>query len=218
MMVVASIGLLLIVIAAVGATSQRHARRAPVAHEILDARLARGELTPDEHRQRSQVLADVPTRRASRGAWWLLAGLGAILLLAGPVTASAGPGAGWWAGPQMNMTHHMGWNGTAATPAEPPVSGAPDMVVEAGDLWFDPARIGIAAGTTTNLVLDNTGQVFHDLSIPALDVHLEAAAGESTATALRAPAAGTYEFLCTVPGHASGGMRGELVVTAAPSN
>lgn len=218
MMVVASIGLLLIVIAGAGATSQRHDRRTSAAHEILDARLADGEITPDEHQQRNQVLADVPPRRASPGAWWLLAGLGAILLLAGPVTAPAGPGAGWWAGHPMTMADHMGWTGTAAASAEPPVSGAPEVVVEAGELWFAPVRIDIAAGTTTNLVLDNTGQVFHDLSIPALDVHLEAAAGQSAATALGTPAAGTYEFLCSVPGHAAGGMRGELVVTAASGN
>ena len=80
-----------------------------------------------------------------------------------------GPGAGWRAGHPLNMTHHMGWNGTAAS-AEPPVSGTPELVVEAGDLWFDLARIDIAAGTPT---------------------------------------------ICSVPGHASGGMRGQLVVTAA---
>lgn len=116
----------------------------------------------------------------------------------------------------MNMAGHMGWNRTAAAPAEPPVSGAPEVVVEAGDLWFDPVRIDIAAGPTTNLVLDNTGRAFHDLSIPDLDVHLEADPGETTSTALRSPEAGRYEFLCTVPGHAAGGMRGELVVTASP--
>jgi putative membrane protein len=37
----------------------------------------------------------------------------------------------------------------------------------------------------------------------------------AAAAALRAPDEGRYEFLCTVPGHAAGGMRGELVVTAA---
>jgi plastocyanin len=76
----------------------------------------------------------------------------------------------------MDMAHHLGWNRTAAAPAEPPVAVAPEVVVAAGDLWFAPARVVIEAGTTVNLIL------------------------------------------CTVPGHASRGMRGELVVVAAPGD
>jgi uncharacterized cupredoxin-like copper-binding protein len=114
------------------------------------------------------------------------------------------------------MGDHMGWNRTAAAPAEPPVSGAPDRIVEAGDLWFEPVRVEVEAGSTINLVLDNAGQAFHDLTIPELDIHLEAEAGGTAATALEAPEAGSYAFSCTVPGHAAAGMRGELVVTPSP--
>jgi hypothetical protein len=101
-----------------------------------------------------------------------LAALGINLLVAGPWSAMPGTGTGWWGGHQRNMAGHMGWNRTASAPAEPPVAGAPEVLIDAGDLWFEPARVEVEAGSTVNLVLDNTGQVFHDLSIPELDILL----------------------------------------------
>jgi plastocyanin len=214
MMIVAGIALLLIVVASLAATTQTGGRGTTSARDRLDARLASGEITPDEHRQRRQVLTDVPAGRAPRGMWWLLGGLGAVLLVVAPLMAGVGTGSGWWSGHRMDTADHLSQNRSAAAPAEPPVSGAPEVTVVAGDLYFAPATVEVEAGTTVNLVLDNTGQVFHDLSIPELELHLEAGAGDTAATAFRTPPAGTYELLCTVPGHAPGGMRGELLVTA----
>lgn len=214
-MIVATIGIALVLIALAGAAGGKRDRPSPsTARELLDARLARGEISADEHQQRRQVLTEAAPRRSSRPAWSLLAALGVILLVAGPWSAMPDTGTSWWGGHQRDMADHMGWNRTAPAPAEPPVAGAPEVLIEAGDLWFDPTRVEVEAGSTVNLVLDNTGQVFHDLSIPDLDVHLEAGAGETASTALSVSEAGRYEFVCTVPGHAAGGMRGELVVTA----
>jgi uncharacterized cupredoxin-like copper-binding protein len=214
-MIATAVGIALALIVLAGAAGGNRGRPSPsAARELLDARLARGEIAADEHQQRRQVLTEAAPRRSSRRAWWLLAALGVILLVAGPWSAMPNAGTGWWAGHQRDMAGHMGWNRTASAPAEPPVAGAPEVLIDAGDLWFEPARVEVEAGRTVNLVLDNTGQVFHDLSIPELDVHLEAGAGEIVSMALSVSDAGRYEFLCTVPGHAAGGMRGELVVTA----
>lgn len=216
-MIVATIGIVLILIAAAGAAGWSRDRPAPsTADELLDARPARGEISTDEHRNRRQALTEAAPRRTPATVWWLVGGVGVILLVTGPLSAMPGTGSGWWGDHHRSMADHMGWSRTATAPAEPPVSGAPEVVIEAGDFWFDPNRLEIDTGTTINLVLDNTGQLFHDLSIPDLDVRLEAGAGEAAVTALRPSEAGRYEFICTVPGHASGGMRGELVVTAAP--
>jgi plastocyanin len=205
-MIVATIGIALVLIALAGAAGGNRDRPSPsTAGELLDARLARGEISADEHRQRRDVLTEEAPPRASRTLLWLVAGVGVVLLVVGPWSTMPGTGTGWWAGHQRDMEGRMGWNRTATAPAEPPVAGAPEVLVEAGDLWFDPARVEVEAGSTVNLVLDNTGQVFHDLSIPDLDVHLEAGAGETAATALSISEAGRYEFLCTVPGHATGG-------------
>ncbi|MFU8841606.1 MAG: cupredoxin domain-containing protein [Nitriliruptoraceae bacterium] len=217
MMLMLPIGLVLLVLATVGLASDPGRRDGRVsAVQLLDARLARGEITSDEHRQRRQVLTDAPAPRASRGFWWALGALGVVLLVTGPLTTGASTDAAGWGGHPIGMAQHMGGNRTAAAPAEPPVSGAPEIRVEAGDLWFAPDRIELEAGRTVNLVLDNSGQAFHDLSLPELDVHVDAQPGETAATAVRVPEEGTYEFLCTVPGHAAGGMRGEVVVVAAP--
>jgi uncharacterized cupredoxin-like copper-binding protein len=217
-MIVAIIGIALLLVAVAGAAGGSRDRPSPsTASEFLDARLTRGEISTDEHQQRRQVLNEAAPRRTSRPALWLVAALGVILLLAGPWSAMPGTRAGWWAGHPRDMAGHLGWDRTTSTaPAEPLVAGAPEMVIEAGDLWFEPARVEVETWSTVTLVLDNTGQVFHDLSIPDLDVHLKAGAGETASTALRISEAGRYELLCTVPGHAAGGMRGELVVTAAP--
>jgi uncharacterized cupredoxin-like copper-binding protein len=216
-MIVAVIGIALILVAIVAAAGGNKDRPSPsTAGALLDARLARGEISTDEHRQRRQVLTATTPRRTPGGAWWLLAVLGVILLVAGPWSAMPGTGTGWWDGHPRDMAGHMGWNRTTTALAEPPVAGAPEVVIEAGDLWFDPAGIEVEVGSSVNLVLDNTGQVFHDLSIPDLDVHLAADAGETASTALSISEAGSYDFLCTVPGHSAAGMRGELMVTAAP--
>jgi uncharacterized cupredoxin-like copper-binding protein len=215
-MIVTTIGIALVLVALAGAADGSPGRpSASTARKLLDARLARGEISADEHQQHRQVLAETAPRRTPSAAWWLVAALGIILLVAGPWSAMPGTGTGWWGGHQRDMAGHMGWNRTASAPAEPPVAGAPEVLIDAGDLRFEPARVEVEAGSTVNLVLDNTGQVFHDLSIPELDVLLEAGVGENASTALSVSEAGRYEFLCTVPGHAAGGMRGELVVTAA---
>jgi uncharacterized cupredoxin-like copper-binding protein len=215
-MIVATIGIALILVALVAAADGSWDRPSP-SSELLDARLVRGEISADEHQQRHQVLTEATPRQTFRPALWLVAALGVILLVAGPWSAMPGTGTGWWAGHPGDMAGHMGWDRTTTTaPAEPPVAGAPEMVLEAGDLWFEPARVEVEAGSTVNLVLDNAGQVFHDLSIPDLDVLLEARAGETASTSLTISEPGRYGFLCTVPGHAAAGMRGELVVTAAP--
>lgn len=217
MMLVLPIGLVLIVLATVGLAgcSGRQHGRVP-AVELLDMRRARGEISSDEHRQRRRVLTDGPARRASRVGWWMLGVLGVALLVAGPLTTGAGTGASWWAGHTMGAAQHMGGNRTASAPAEPPIPGATEVRVEAGELWFEPDRIEVEEGRTVNLALANTGQAFHDLSVPELDVHLEAQPGETSAIAISEPEVGTYEFTCTVPGHAAAGMRGEVVVVAAP--
>lgn len=217
-MIIMPVAILLIVVATVGLTTRsgRENDHSP-ARQLLALRLARSEITLDEHQRRTQILTERRPRQAPRGLLWTLGATGLVLLLlAAPLTGQARPGDGWWGGHGPSMAGHMGWNQTAAAPSDPPVSGAPERTVEAGDLWFEPDRIEIEADRTTNLVLDNTGQAFHDLSIPELDLRLEAQPGQTSSTALQAPEAGTYEFTCTVPGHAAAGMRGELVVTASP--
>ena len=107
---------------------------------------------------------------------------------------------------------------TAAYQSTNPFSTAPvsaetgeRIEVELGELFIEPAVIRAPDGKFT-LEVRNGGAAHHDFAIPELGLSTPMlAAGESYALAVDAPA-GTYEFLCEVPGHADGGMRGTLQV------
>jgi uncharacterized cupredoxin-like copper-binding protein len=204
--------LLVAAAAAVGWASNRDApTRRDAALELLDERLARGEVSPKEHAERRGVLAEArpAPRRTTRPWGWVAVGA-IVLLLALPAAAATW---GWGAGGWGWMDDHMGWGGTTEASASA-FAEARRVDVEAGDLWFEPERIEVAAGEPVNLALANTGDVFHDLTVPAADFMLDAEAGDEVVGGLRLDEPGTYEFLCSVPGHAEAGMRGEIVVTA----
>jgi len=96
--------------------------------------------------------------------------------------------------------------------AAPAVEAAPEVRVVAGDMYFDPVDIRVDAGATVNLVLENEGAAFHDLTIPALDFILAADGGSDAIGSIVVSEPGAYEFLCSVPGHAQAGMTGTLLV------
>lgn len=96
--------------------------------------------------------------------------------------------------------------------AAPPVAAAPEVRVIAGDMYFDPSEVRIHSGETVNLVLENQGAAFHDLTIPALDWVLAVDGGARASGALTVSEPGVYDFLCSVPGHAQAGMTGTLTV------
>ena len=96
--------------------------------------------------------------------------------------------------------------------AAPPMATAPEVLVVAGDMYFEPAEVRIDAGVTVNLTIDNEGAAFHDLTIPALDFLLAADGGSQATGSLTIVEPGSYEFLCSVPGHAQAGMTGTLLV------
>lgn len=201
-----------IIVAVVWASQRRDDDRDDVAVQVLDRRLAEGDLTVEEHAQRRQALEErghgSRSRSAARGGpvAVIVAATVVVVLLVWLGMASWG-GRGWMGG-------HMGWRGSTSSTTET-VEGARQVDVEAGELWFDPTTVEVTAGEPVNLRLVNTGDAFHDLTVPAADVVLAAEPGEETAGSVEFPEAGRYEFYCSVPGHAQGGMRGTIVVTDA---
>ena len=131
-------------------------------------------------------------------------GVAAVVLVAAAVS-----GSNWdttW------MGGHMGWGTSSGTDAAP-YPDSREVTVEAGDVWFEPDQVEIAAGEEVNLRVVNSGDAFHDLTIPAADVQLDVAAGDEVVGGLRLEDPGTYEFFCSVPGHAAAGMTGTITVT-----
>jgi uncharacterized cupredoxin-like copper-binding protein len=75
------------------------------------------------------------------------------------------------------------------------------ITVEAGDLYFEGIPDTLPAGTI-EIVLDNVGDMPHDVTVEELDDLLVVAAGggeSNTGTVTLEP--GEYTFYCAVPGH-----------------
>lgn len=184
-----------------------------VARGILDARAVSGEIRPKQRQEMLEVLGEPPRRLGDRWMPWLLTAVGVGLLVVPGVVAASRDSQAWWANHWTVMTDHMGWGGGSTTTTASVAPGAREITVEAGDLWFRPQTIELRAGETVNLTVRNSGRVFHDLTITDLAVRLDVEAGDTTTTAVNVDGPATYEFFCSVPGHAAGGLRGELIVT-----
>lgn len=100
---------------------------------------------------------------------------------------------------------------------------------------FDPSSVGVPAGSTVTVNLDNSGaSVAHswilveagavadsatpeEIEAAAINDRAnsgEVAAGESKSFTFKAPEEpGKYEFVCSVAGHLVGGMRGDFTVS-----
>jgi plastocyanin len=93
-----------------------------------------------------------------------------------------------------------------------PPAGATNLDVESREFEFVPSELTARAGEI-KVTLRNAGAVEHDFhieEIPAAHVHSDVGeTNESTFTL----DAGTYEFICTIPGHRQAGMVGTLTVT-----
>ena len=191
----------------------------PAPREILDARYARGELTQGQYRELFAELSRDDRREDRRMHGLAIVGGALILLALFSMGAFGGGGMhGPWSGPGPrpgpSWMPHMGWGRNVGTaPAQGPIAGAKGMAVTLVDFGFRPAEIRIRAGQPINLELANRGVVVHDLTIPALGFQAAVQPGRQWTAGLRAPAAGTYEYYCSVPGHREAGMGGRLVVT-----
>ena len=79
---------------------------------------------------------------------------------------------------------------------------------------YEPAQLTATAGQPFKLTLQNGGTVVHDFSVKDLaGVPIQKVPAGQTVTFEFTPAkAGTYEFVCSEPGHEAAGMKGTLTV------
>lgn len=92
-----------------------------------------------------------------------------------------------------------------------PASTGPDVLLGVSDLAFSTRELTVEAGEVT-LALANTDAVAHTFTVPELDVNIEVGGGEATSATFTAKP-GTYDYICTIPGHDNEEMRGVLTVT-----
>lgn len=93
---------------------------------------------------------------------------------------------------------------------------------------YDPNQFSVATGTEVELTFQNIGGLDHNwmlvtedtdvLTVTETDAYAGINAGMLTGGTEKvftftAPAPGTYKYVCTVAGHAAGGMVGTLTIT-----
>ena len=103
----------------------------------------------------------------------------------------------------------------AAPAARVPV----DVKVVATDLKFSPPTIQAKVGQPIKIVLENKGAIEHDIAFPTLKADRPSASlkaiakpGQTVTLELTPTAKGSYEYICSIPGHKEAGMRGTIHV------
>lgn len=74
--------------------------------------------------------------------------------------------------------------------------------------------LNVPEGAVVQINIVNGDGALHDLAIPAFDAKSDEISGKGAATAIvfKANETGTFEYLCTLPGHKAAGMFGKLIV------
>lgn len=169
----------------------------------------------DEEEPAAPPLSEPPTEllfSAGQSAWLAIVSVGVLVALAVSFVAL------------FIAMDDEGGGGGAAAPSGP----ASELTVEASEFVFDPADVAIAADTDVPVTLDNAGAVEHNwtvlesgTTISAEEEYEEAMAvveimagpGASEEDSVNL-AAGSYQVICTVPGHFTAGMEGTVEVTS----
>ena len=104
---------------------------------------------------------------------------------------------------------------SAVVTSQPPTSPADKISIEAFDLGFTPSMPSVPAAGTYRVEFYNTGSTLHDVTF-ADGTKIAAEGGKTWTGSVTVPAAG-LAFLCSIPGHADAGMKGEVMVAGAAS-
>jgi plastocyanin len=136
--------------------------------------------------------------------WIAFTGWGAMfalaMVLAAVVLGTGGSAAGTQASASPSATAQL----------------AAAIEIRALDLGFEPAMVHVAAPGTYTVRFVNDGGVAHDVTF-ADGTKVQAAAHATATGEVEIPATG-LSFICSVPGHADAGMRGEVMVTGEPAS
>lgn len=101
--------------------------------------------------------------------------------------------------------------GPTVTSTGSPAAAGVVLALTGTEYSFSPSAAKASAGKTT-IRFTNKGAMEHDYVIKALNVNLVAQPGKTAeVTVILKP--GTYQSLCSVPGHSQSGMQGTLIVS-----
>ena len=101
-----------------------------------------------------------------------------------------------------------------AAPAAPASAAITKLDVTAKEFAFSPAKLTMDKPGQLMVNLTNAGVVEHDVTITGITGKAYAAPGGKGSATFELPKAGTYQVICSIPGHKEAGMLGTLVVNA----
>jgi nitrite reductase (NO-forming) len=106
--------------------------------------------------------------------------------------------------------------GSSPGPSGPAAPGEPigEIAISAFDLGFEPAEVDVPEPGTYTVHFTNDGASVHDITFDGQPTQV-AEAGEMVTFEVVIPEGGTT-FLCSIPGHADGGMTGAVTVAGQP--
>jgi nitrite reductase (NO-forming) len=148
------------------------------------------------------------TRRRAAAGMTLVA---ALALAVSACSAAAAPAWKFAPDPALAGTDQPVTSPGAAQPAV--AEAGSTLAFEAFDLGFTPTQVSVPAAGTYEVSLKNTGSTLHDITFPD-GTTLTAEAGQTATASVAVPETG-LAFLCSIPGHADAGMKGEITVAAA---
>jgi plastocyanin len=117
--------------------------------------------------------------------------------------------------------------GGSSEPATTDTASSNNFSIQGQDIAFDVTELRATANSEITINFENVGTLEHNwiLLTPGIDplVAVESdaiagadagilAAGESVTFSFSAPPAGTYDYVCTVEGHAAAGMVGKMII------
>ena len=137
--------------------------------------------------------------------------IGLTLALTGCMSAGA---PAWTFGPALSPA--AATPTAAVQPAKAsvaPATAADKISIEAFDLGFTPTMPSVPAAGTYQVEFHNTGSTLHDVTF-ADGTKIAADGGKTATGTVTIPATG-LAFICSIPGHADAGMKGQVMVAGA---
>lgn len=89
------------------------------------------------------------------------------------------------------------------------------IVIKATEFSFATNSLNVIAGQPFQIILQNTGTVEHDFEIAGTNIHVHAGSGQTASQVATLMQPGTYQAVCTLPGHMEAGMISVVHVRSA---
>jgi plastocyanin len=102
--------------------------------------------------------------------------------------------------------------GTASGAGGAAAGAGETITIRATDFKFEPGQIKMAGPGDLSIKMENKGALEHDLVIEGVPGVLLVKAGATGSRTFKIPKSGTYNVVCSLPGHKDAGMKGTLTV------